>query len=315
MIVTSPRTRLTPTSRRTVVIASPPRGQSFAVDRGAQTLERRSHEMTVEQDHQQPEANHGVHVDAHRAHAAQQHDHRDAAAHQNHDGRRHPCDKARQRRGQQRQALRRRQRLRRGTQCHVREEHPAYPYDNGQEMQPAGELHAELSKGGDYRLVRRPTPTDPHSGQQSMASRATRSPVARDEVRRATWKAPSSASIADVPPPQTQPVADPDRQAEVIARKARQARRASVRIAGAAAGTARHADRAARPLSDLEDAAADGGRHLRAVRPHGRAHAHAHAVLPVPARGEPGAARCRRAHRASGSWFQQLSARAHCGRS
>ncbi len=30
VIVTNPRTRLTPTSRRTVVIAAPPRGQSFA---------------------------------------------------------------------------------------------------------------------------------------------------------------------------------------------------------------------------------------------------------------------------------------------
>ena len=116
-------------------------------DRRAQTLERRSHEMTVEQDHQQPQADHHVHVDAHRAHAAQQHDHDDTAADQNHDGRCHPCDKARERRGQQRQPLRRRQRLRRGTQCHVREEHPPDPYDNGKEMQPAGELHAELGKG------------------------------------------------------------------------------------------------------------------------------------------------------------------------
>ena len=57
-----------------------------------------------------------------------------------------------------------------------------------------------------------------------------------------------------------------------------------------------HADRAARPLPHLEDAAADGGRHLRAVRPHGRADAHAHALLPVPPRGEPGAARRRGAH-------------------
>ena len=82
-----------------------------------------------------------------------------------------------------------------------------------------------------------------------------------------------------------------------IARSAAQARGAAVRIAGAAARSARHADGAARHLPHLEDAAADGRRHLRAVRPHRRAHAHAHALLPVPPRGEPGAARCRRAHR------------------
>ena len=104
-------------------------------------------------------------------------------------------------------------------------------------------------------------------------------------------------AISDVPPPQTHQVADPDRQAEVDRQDGREARGAPVRIAGAAARAVRHADGAAGPLPHLEDAAADGRRHLRAVRPHGGAHAHAHAVLPLPPRGEPGAARRRRAHR------------------
>ena len=49
----------------------------------------------------------------------------------------------------------------------------------------------------------------------------------------------------------------PDRHAEAIARKAAKQPR-FYRIAGAAAGTARHADRAAGSLPDLENAAADG---------------------------------------------------------
>jgi hypothetical protein len=55
---------------------------------------------------------------------------------------RHPREEARKGGGEKRQALRRRQRLDRGAQRHVCEEHAAYPYDDTEKMQPAGDLHA-----------------------------------------------------------------------------------------------------------------------------------------------------------------------------
>ncbi len=83
--------------------------------------------------------------------------------------------------------------------------------------------------------------------------------------------------IADVPAPRTQQArGSRAAAASEIARNAAQQRGAAVRVARAAAGPARHADGAARPLPDLEDPAADGRRHLRAARAHGGAHRASH---------------------------------------
>src|SRR5690242_6936188 len=65
------------------------------------------------------------------------------------------------------------------------------------------------------------------------------------------------------------------------------ARRRGVRRTGAPARRLRIADRRPRPRRDLAHPGADGVRHRGPLRPGDAAHAHAHALLPFPARIEP----------------------------
>ena len=137
-------------------------------------------------------------------------------------------------------------------------------------------------------------------GCRRSASHSLRKPrhgeIATSRARRRKRKRPRSLGRDRAPAGRRSRATDPgrgragERGGSHRPRGRAQGRRA-FRIAGAAPRPARDADGAARSVPDLEGAAADDRRHLRAARARRRTHPLAHALLPLSPSGEPGGPR------------------------